>query len=315
MKILQKLLGLGLVSGMLGPAVSLCAAQAAAPRFIPTTIRRVAVLGGGKTPEVEVTATGPVRPEMRVLTGPDRLVLDFPGCLPGLGLRPLAVNQGVLKAVRTGLFQNNPPVTRVVLDLTTPNGYQVFPSGNNIIVKLTAPSVPAAGLVPEGGSPEAVPAPSEPRVQVNVNQDLLTIIANRATLSEVLYEVHRLTGADIAIPSGAEQEQVVGQLGPGPGKAVLASLLNGTHFNFIILGAEGDPGGIHQLILSPKVEGMGAMVMATPPPAESVQVAAPPPEPEPEMIQPEEPVSRGAPGQAGQTPDQPAPAQENTPPD
>jgi hypothetical protein len=274
---------------------------------MPATIHRVAVVGGGETPEIEVAASGPVTPTTLVLQGPDRVVVDFPGCLPAQTLRGLAVHRGVLKAVRTGLFQSNPPITRVVLDLTVPAQYQVFPSGNNVIIKLTggaaadgsAPGartptsralapLAAASPVPERtgmpssrpaatpagrqqpalqatvGAPQlrpAVPAPLavvtnqpaiEPRVRVNVTHELMSIVANRATLSEVLYEVHVKTGADIAIPAGAEQEHVVASLGPAPGKEVLSSLLTGTHFNFIILGAPGEPGGIHQVILSPK---------------------------------------------------------------
>ncbi len=46
------------------------------------------------------------------------------------------------------------------------------------------------------------------------------------------------TQAEIAIPAGAEQEQVVANLGPGPARDVLGALLNGSSYNFIFVGNE-----------------------------------------------------------------------------
>jgi hypothetical protein len=67
---------------------------------------------------------------------------------------------------------------------------------------------------------------------------LLSIHAEKATLAQVLFEVQRQTRADIAIPAGAEQEQVAADLGPAPARDVLAALLNGSHYNFIFVGNE-----------------------------------------------------------------------------
>lgn len=57
-------------------------------------------------------------------------------------------------------------------------------------------------------------------------------------LAELLFEVQRQTQAEIAIPTGAEQEQVVADLGPAPARDVLASLLNRSSYNFIFIGDE-----------------------------------------------------------------------------
>jgi len=67
---------------------------------------------------------------------------------------------------------------------------------------------------------------------------MLRIRAEKATLSQVLFEVQRQTQAEIAIPAGAEQEQVIADLGPAPARDVLSSLLNGTSYNFIFVGNE-----------------------------------------------------------------------------
>jgi hypothetical protein len=67
--------------------------------------------------------------------------------------------------------------------------------------------------------------------------------------------VHQQTGAEIAIPAGAEQEQVVAEIGPAPAPEVLAQLLNGSRFNFLILSSTSDPRALDRVILSSRPEG------------------------------------------------------------
>ena len=90
--------------------------------------------------------------------------------------------------------------------------------------------------------------PTPPQVTYNSGQ--LTIIAQNATLSQVLRMVQSQTGASIEIPPGASSERVVGQLGPGQPRDVLNSLLNGSRFNYIILGVAGNPGAVQKVILT-----------------------------------------------------------------
>jgi hypothetical protein len=84
---------------------------------------------------------------------------------------------------------------------------------------------------------------------------LLSISSNKANLSEVLFAIHQQTGAEIAIPAGAEQEQVVAEIGPAPAQEVLAQLLNGSKFNFLILSSTTDPRALDRVILSSRPEG------------------------------------------------------------
>jgi len=105
--------------------------------------------------------------------------------------------------------------------------------------------------------PPQVPAPPQTLEQspptlpkVTYNNGQLTIIAQNATLSQVLRSVQSQTGASIEMPSGAANERVVGQLGPGQPRDVLNALLNGTKFNYIILGVNGNPGGVQKVILT-----------------------------------------------------------------
>jgi hypothetical protein len=299
------------VSSSLGPQAIWAQANS------PLTIRSVAVGGAASQPgvgvEVEVKTSGPVAPTTQAISGPDRIVIDFPGALPASTLHALAVHRGGLKTVRAALFQAEPPITRVVLDVDGPTDYQVFPAGNSIVIKLGRPgptngpsnsaavatvvrrvaSRSSASQLPalqitntvagasssNAAAAEVVPVvPPKPRVDVGVRSNLLSIRAEGATLAEVLYEVHRRTGAEIAIPAGAEQERVVVNMGPAPGKEVIASLLNGSRFNYILLGSDADPGGFRNLLLSLKSGGnSGVFVHTTQPQFASGALGGQPP--------------------------------------
>ena len=100
------------------------------------SIKRVQVLRNAGQVEIEIEASDRVIPRANILTGPDRLVLDFVNALPGAQLRNQNVNRGEVKSVRVGLFSANPPVTRLVVDLSGPQSFQVFPSGRTVMVKV-----------------------------------------------------------------------------------------------------------------------------------------------------------------------------------
>ena len=72
-------------------------------------IKRVAVQGTDDGIEVRITSSEPLAPQTQLLTGPDRIVVDFPGGVLAGHLRKLTVNQGGVKSVRTGQFESNPP--------------------------------------------------------------------------------------------------------------------------------------------------------------------------------------------------------------
>ena len=272
---------------------------AIAPAQKSATVEQVRVRGNGDALEVEIQTSGaPVAPNTQALSGPNRIVIDFPGALPSAELKAIAVNRGNLKAIRAGLFFKNPPITRIVLDLGGAQPYRIATEGSAVVLKLGAavaeakpaavagnarlrdvalvatPGVaqpkltarsmnagmaasatagvltPAPGManqatqaanqIPAASDTAAVvPAePPPPVVTVSYDNGLLRIHAEKATLSQVLYEVQTKTGAEIGIPAGAEQEKVVGDFGPSPAREVLGSLLNGSPYNFIFVGDE-----------------------------------------------------------------------------
>jgi len=94
---------------------------------------------------------------------------------------------------------------------------------------------------------------------VNYQNGQLSIVAPNSTLSDILQAVKSKTGASIDIPPGAN-ERVVSRFGPGPARDVLAALLNGSHFNYVMIGSDANPTSVAQVILTPRTGGETAPV-------------------------------------------------------
>jgi hypothetical protein len=218
-------------------------------------IRHVAVLKVGGATEIEIETSQRVAPAVQAVTGPDRLVVDFPESLPGPQLRAIPVNQGEVKGVRVGLLTAKPPVTRVVLDLKSPQAYQIFPSAKSVIVKLPGSGASAMAALPpaNASTPEPPHAPPAPKkVEITFQDGRLRLVSNKASLAEVLNEIRAQLNADIVVPAGAEQEMVAVALGPSTPRDVISKLLDGSRYNFIIVGTDADANQVERVVLSPK---------------------------------------------------------------
>lgn len=75
----------------------------------------------------------------------------------------------------------------------------------------------------------------------------LTIVAPNSTLGDILRAVRKQTGAEIDVPDA--RERVVTNLGPGPAQEIMAQLLNGSRFNFVLLGSANDPKSLTRIVL------------------------------------------------------------------
>jgi hypothetical protein len=95
---------------------------------------------------------------------------------------------------------------------------------------------------------EQLPA-SAPRVAFRSGQ--LTIVARNSSLGAILREVQSQTGATVDMPANPT-ERVVGQFGPGPAREVLAALLNGSRFNYVLMGSPQDPASLDRVVLLKK---------------------------------------------------------------
>jgi hypothetical protein len=157
-------------------------------------------------------------------------------------------------------------------------------------ILLAAPALLAQGVPDQTAAPDSAPAtpanhnshktqkqavlpqmPSGPLSQLPMDQipatpakvsfqgGLLEISAQNSTLGEILRDVRKLTGASIEIPPGANgaNERVVTHLGPGAPRDVLAVLLNGSSFNYVMVGSSSDPTAVSSVILSAKPSASG----------------------------------------------------------
>jgi len=114
---------------------------------------------------------------------------------------------------------------------------------------LPLPPMPAGPLpqVPMDMLPAVAP-------HVTYQNGALAISAQNSTLADVLREVRKRTGATIEMPPNTN-ERVVAQLGPGPVRDVLVSLLNGCSFNYVMLGTATDPNAVSAIVLTAKPAG------------------------------------------------------------
>ena len=89
--------------------------------------------------------------------------------------------------------------------------------------------------------------PNTPRVTCDRGQ--LTIIADNSSLGGILAAVRSCMGVQVDIPEGAAGHRVFENLGPGPARDVLESLLNGTDLNFVIGSSAEDPQKVNSILL------------------------------------------------------------------
>jgi len=280
--------------------------------------------------EIQIQASHASQPQVQLVSNPERLIVDIPNSIPGTGLRGLAIDRGDVRGVRVSLFSAKPPITRVVVDLNAPEWYRVVPNASGVAVMLGSDGESAENAQPAVGwvsarvgiahaAPMVLRKVSATRVQrvngvsVFFDRGLLTIHANNATLSEVLFQIQKQTGAQIAIPSGTEQERVASDFGPGTPSEVMEQLLNGTDLNFVVVGSPSDPNQLRSVVLSRKTG--GADPSSAFQPAENASAPSTPEiDPQNYEPQPQEPQENGPPPPQEGTQPMPQPMPQAGPP-
>lgn len=173
--------------------------------------------------------------------------------------------------------------------------------------KKQAPLPPPLPSGTQGPVPQ-IPLDAMPAVapQISFQDGLLTIVAPNSTLGDILRGVRKHTSAEIEIPTTAT-ERVATHLGPGPARDVVAELLNGSHFNYILLGSPENATQLVRVVLVAKTPDT---------PAPNAQAAANAPAPSANNPPPPDGVdaSEAADEAVDETPDQAAAdAEQQTP--
>lgn len=120
--------------------------------------------------------------------------------------------------------------------------------------KQVAKAAPVPVPVPPPLPAYPVHDPAVPPEVSYVNGQLL-INAKNSTLADVLKAVEKDTGATFDISSGDTSERVVGRIGPGSPRDVMAELLNGSHFNYVMLSPIDNPSALSRVLLTARSKG------------------------------------------------------------
>jgi hypothetical protein len=179
-----------------------------------------------------------------------------------------------------------------------------------LAVKVQAQLQPApAPVQPEAPKPPDWPVNDQPKpATVEWNSKGLRIDATNSSLQQILKEVATATGTQI---SGATKDQrIFGTYGPGPAREVISQLLQGSGYNVLMIGDQGQ-GTPRQVVLSGKPTGPAPQVAYNPNQGgdddNSADVEEPPqpqPQTQPESEPPPPPSNGFGPGSQPRTPQQ-----------
>ncbi len=117
----------------------------------------------------------------------------------------------------------------------------------------TAPTTARSGIAPLAatGTPAAHPGERHHRAQVSCTAGQLTVHADNSSLNGILRSVSRCTG--MRITGGVVDQRVFGDYGPAAPATVIATLLDGTGSNMLLLETASDQPA--ELVLTPRTGG------------------------------------------------------------
>ena len=128
-------------------------------------------------------------------------------------------------------------------------------SSGQIAPASTGDAQPAIDAALSASRPKAL-AEMPPRPpKVTCNKDLLTISADNSTLGSVLRAVRTCTGVRIDMPDASVGGRIYEELGPGPVRQVLESLLSGTELNYVIGMSDTTPEKVDSILLMSRTNG------------------------------------------------------------
>jgi len=135
------------------------------------------------------------------------------------------------------------------------------------------------------------------KAKVEWNSRGLYIVADNSSLKQILEEVSIATG--VKLDGLAEDERVFGSYGPGVAREVLSKLLDGTEYNVLMSGDQGQ-GTPRAIVLSRRQATSGRSSTAGGPAQAAGRNAAPQDTADDDDAAPEEPAQPAEPSQAEQ---------------
>jgi hypothetical protein len=99
-------------------------------------VRSIQALAEANGPVVEIISDRPLVPAISKLEDPSRLVIDLPNARLAGREKRLDFRGSEINGVRLSQYQQNPPVARIVLDLSKPVSYTWDAAGNRLMVRV-----------------------------------------------------------------------------------------------------------------------------------------------------------------------------------
>jgi hypothetical protein len=181
----------------------------------------------------------------------------------------------VMMSVGVCAWQSAPPVPAVQKTPTAQNtvgNRKKTPSKKTRKAAAPVQQAPAQTMPP---LPATLMNSTPVKPNVTMESGLLTIDAPNSTLSDVLSGVHKATGA--TIEGASPTERVAVKLGPGNPEQVIAALLRGTPYDYVILGSLGRKDVVTRVLLTQQSNQPSAV--GQPAPEQSGQAMGRPQEP------------------------------------
>ncbi|HLW54844.1 MAG TPA: hypothetical protein VKW06_18560 [Candidatus Angelobacter sp.] len=110
---------------------------------------------------------------------------------------------------------------------------------------------PAATAAATPAQPQEVLPPATPP-QVTYRDGLLTVQATNSSLFSLLNAIRNKAGIQFEGLDNGVSERVAIAMGPAPEADVLASILGGSNFDYIVLERPDSPGIVQKVVLTPK---------------------------------------------------------------
>jgi hypothetical protein len=182
---------------------------------------------------------------------------------------------------------------------------------------------PATAAATESPAPTPAPPPT-----ISYKGGQLKIDAVDASLADILTKVAAVTGVTIDVPPAAsETRMAVVQLGPGPAREVLASLLGDSNVDYLIQASDTDPLKVQSVLVmmrekkgSKATEEVARAAVRSPyarrglpPQQEETQPPAESPQPESVVAEPSAPAPTQPDPSAAVPPSEPPPATQSAP--
>ena len=173
-------------------------------------VTSVSVVHERGVPALEILSTLPAVPSIQFLDSPPRLVIDLIHARVGLKQKRIAVQGENILAIRVEQHQDDPPVTRIVLDLLAPYGYTWDEAGNRLMIRLKPPEdTHVAGKKSPGrpptvlslglaGGPAAIPA----RTNENVIADSRLVPGSSLTAGNQTAVLSLARGGEVHVCPG-----------------------------------------------------------------------------------------------------------------